>query len=76
VRKNFYNYLKSLTNTTVLIFSHIVDEAEKISDRVVFLNRGRIIENDKPNILKDKHGMVYLLQVEPSNNVDAEEVEK
>jgi ABC-type multidrug transport system ATPase subunit len=37
-RKNLYTYLKTLKNTSTLIITHRIDEAEKICDKIAIMN--------------------------------------
>jgi ABC-type multidrug transport system ATPase subunit len=65
-RKNLYSYLKQLKNTSTLIITHRIDEAEKICDKIAIMCDGLILDCDDPKNLKEKHGQVYILQVEPT----------
>ena len=67
-RKNLYSYLKSLKDTATLIITHHIDEAEKICDRIAIMHRGKFLELDTPTNLKEKHGTVFILQIEPAKN--------
>ncbi len=67
-RKNLYTYLKTLKDTATLIVTHYIDEAEKICDKIAIMHRGKFLELDTPNNLKEKHGTVFILQVEPAAN--------
>lgn len=49
------NYLKA-NNTTLLITTHYMEEAEKLCDRVAIMDSGRIITIDSPANLMSKHG--------------------
>ena len=51
-RKNLYTYLRSLSNTAILLITHKPDEAEKVCDKVAFMHAGRFFEMDSPNRLK------------------------
>lgn len=42
------------TDHTILFSTHILSEAEQICDRVIILNRGRIIAEDTPSHLRDR----------------------
>jgi ABC-type multidrug transport system ATPase subunit len=64
-RKNLYTYLKTLKDTSSLIITHRIDEAEKICDKIAIMNLGEFIDIDDPIGLKDKYGTVFILQVEP-----------
>jgi ABC-2 type transport system ATP-binding protein len=64
-RKNLYTYLRSLEGTSCLHVTHRIDEAEKICDKIAIMSDGSFIDFDDPIGLKDKHGTVFILQVEP-----------
>jgi ABC-type multidrug transport system ATPase subunit len=59
-RKNLYTYLRTLKKTSVILITHRIDEAEKISDRVAIMSRGRFLDIDSPARLKEKHGNLFL----------------
>lgn len=65
------NLIKEIGKTkTVLMSTHIMQEVEAICDRVIIINHGKIVADDKTsnlkNILKDQHIVV----VEFKENVD------
>ena len=64
-RKNLYSYLKLLRETSILIMTHRIDEAEKICDKIAIMCDGLFLDCDDPKNLKEKHGQVFILQVEP-----------
>ena len=43
---------KICTNKTVLLSTHIMQEAEAVCDRIIILNRGKIIADDTPSNIK------------------------
>jgi len=49
--------------TTVFLTTHDMFEADKLSDRVAFIDRGKIVAMDKPAILKQQYGK-RLIKVE------------
>jgi len=55
--------------TTVFLTTHYIEEAERLCDRIAFLNRGKIIKIDTINNLinesKDKH----IIEVVIDNNI-------
>ncbi len=65
-RKNLYSYLKRLRFTSTLLITHRIDEAEKICDKIAIMADGLFLDCDDPKNLKEKHGQVYILQVEPT----------
>lgn len=54
--------------TTVFLTTHDMVEADKLSDRVAFVNKGKIVALDKPSSLKQKYGKRALkVEVETAN---------
>lgn len=49
------NHLKS-RNTTLILTTHYMEEAERLCDRVAIMNSGKIITIDTPSRLKDIYG--------------------
>ncbi|HJM68977.1 MAG TPA: ABC transporter ATP-binding protein [Candidatus Babeliales bacterium] len=41
---------------TVILTTHYLDEAELLSDRICFLDKGKLLFVDTPQALKEKHG--------------------
>jgi ABC-2 type transport system ATP-binding protein len=62
--------------TTVFLTTHDMVEADKLSDRVAFLNQGKIVAFDKPARLKQRFGMRALkIEVElPGGGTEEREV--
>ncbi len=54
--------LKERHNTTIILTTHYMEEADSLADRIGIINRGRIIELDTPEALKKKVGqdLVFL----------------
>ena len=77
-RKNLYSYLKNLTQTSTLLITHRIDEAEKICDKIAIMANGIFLDIDRPTTLKEKYGIVYVLQVEPTggNSLALENVDR
>ena len=48
---------------TILLTTHYMDEAQQLSDRVLIMDRGRIILSGPPNDLVEAHLERYVLQV-------------
>lgn len=57
-RQMVWKKLKDLkaNDTTLLLTTHYMEEAEKLCDRVAIMDMGRIIAIDKPQRLMDLHG--------------------
>ena len=53
-------------NKTVLFSSHILQEVEAICDRVIIINKGEIVADDKLSNLqkgnRDKHVVIFILR--------------
>jgi ABC-2 type transport system ATP-binding protein len=47
--------------TTVFLTTHDMVEADKLSDRVAFINKGRIVALDTPHALKQQYGKRALI---------------
>ncbi|OGR73160.1 MAG: hypothetical protein A2089_12515 [Elusimicrobia bacterium GWD2_63_28] len=54
--------LKERHNTTIILTTHYMEEADSLADRIAIINQGRIIELDTPEALKRKVGqdLVFL----------------
>jgi len=48
------NYLKSV-NTTLILTTHYMEEAEKLCDRVAIMDSGKIVTTDSPSRLMEIH---------------------
>lgn len=60
--------------TTVFLTTHRMEEADKLCDRIAFLNQGSIVEIGRPQDLKQKHSN-HRIQVKFKNNVKTFEFE-
>jgi ABC-2 type transport system ATP-binding protein len=59
------DYVASLKGqVTVVLTTHDMEEAEKLSDRVCIIDRGKILELDTVDAIKDKLGEGDLLEIE------------
>jgi ABC-2 type transport system ATP-binding protein len=64
-RKAVWNHIRELKaahNTTVILTTHYMEEADSLADRIGIINKGRIIELGTPDALKKKvgHDLVFL----------------
>jgi ABC-2 type transport system ATP-binding protein len=65
--------IKSLgQNKTVLFSSHILQEVEAICDRVIIINRGQMVANDKLSNLRNQSQKSNLLKVTFKEPLEAE----
>jgi ABC-2 type transport system ATP-binding protein len=59
------DYIKSLTGTaTVILTTHDMEEAEKLSDRVCIIDHGRLLVMDTVEAIKSRLGEGDLIEVE------------
>jgi len=74
-RRNFWTMIEGIKkeNTTILLTTHYMDEAEELCDRVAIVDQGRIIEIDTPDNLIDKHftGQLVRLPLQDGNGKTA-----
>jgi ABC-2 type transport system ATP-binding protein len=62
------DYVKSLrTDTTVVLTTHDMDEADRLSDRVAIIDHGELLELDTPDALKARVGAGDVLGIRLSN---------
>ncbi|WP_455381289.1 AAA family ATPase, partial [Salinispira pacifica] len=56
-RRNFWELVRRIKseNTTVVLTTHYMEEAETLCDRIAIMDHGRILENDAPAQLLRKH---------------------
>jgi ABC-type multidrug transport system ATPase subunit len=52
------------------MITHRVDEAEKVSDRIIIMNNGSFLEQGPPDELKETYGIVYLFRLELNSTQD------
>lgn len=57
----------SLEGTTILLTTHLMEEADQLCERVAFIVDGRIVANDTPRSLKLSHGQRALVVTLESN---------
>ncbi|MCF8335835.1 MAG: ATP-binding cassette domain-containing protein [Bacteroidales bacterium] len=58
-RNHLWDYIRNMNRekqVTIILTTHYMDEAEKLSDRVAIIDRGRIIALDTPSALKERVG--------------------
>ncbi len=57
-RRHIWEYIKKLNGegVTVLLTTHYMEEADALADRVMIMDRGKIVAEGKPSALKDSIG--------------------
>jgi len=70
------DYIRQLARKkTILLTTHDMEEADRLSDRVAIIDRGRILVMDTPSGLKEKSGFGDVLQIR-LNDLQGEKVDK
>ena len=57
-------------NVTVVLTTHYMEEAQRLSDRVAFLKEGRIIANDRPQNLIAQCGLRKVIELSTAGKID------
>ena len=58
-------------NKTILFSSHILQEVEAICDRVVIINKGKLVADDRLSVLRSQSAGNHIVKVEFKETVDA-----
>jgi ABC-2 type transport system ATP-binding protein len=68
-RRNFWALIERIKkeNTTVVLTTHYMDEAELLCDEIAIMDHGHILELDTPGRLLQKHFHGVLIQIPHSN---------
>ena len=75
-RRVLWNYIRSMRDDegkTVILTTHIMDEADQLSDRIAIIDHGKLIRLDTPEKLKKKIGegdVVDIILSDPLRNED------
>ena len=58
IRRKLWGLIKRIQQegTTILLTTHYIEEAEFLADRVIFLDKGRIVAEGTPNALMNRIG--------------------
>ena len=64
-RRNLLNYIKKQVKhgLTVFFTTHIMEEVDYLCDQICIINKGKIIEFDTPQILKQKYGSTKKIEI-------------
>lgn len=69
--KEVRNLIKNLgEERTVMLSTHILSEAQQICDRVIIINKGRIVAEDAPENLQDRLSSVRTVHVRVTDQID------
>ena len=61
---------------TVMLSTHIMQEVEAICDRVIIINKGKIVANEKAENLSSLLGSKNVIQIEFEKAIDEKELQK
>ena len=71
------NLIKELGKEKTIIFStHIMQEVQAVCDRVIIINKGKLVADDKPENLQNLLSNEILIEVEFENSVNENELNK
>jgi ABC-2 type transport system ATP-binding protein len=64
-RRNLLNYIKKQVKggLTVFFTTHIMEEVDYLCDKICIINKGKIIEFDTPQLLKQKYGSTKKIDI-------------
>jgi ABC-2 type transport system ATP-binding protein len=63
-------YVRSLANTTVILTTHDMDEADRMADRVAIIDHGQLLVLDTPDNLKSRVGPGDVLEIRVGEGQD------
>ena len=76
-RRVLWNYIRSLRDKygkTVILTTHLMDEADRLSDRVAIIDHGQLLKLDTPKNLKKEVGDGDIIEITLSDQKNNEEV--
>ncbi|MGC9109822.1 MAG: ABC transporter ATP-binding protein [Caldimicrobium sp.] len=73
IRRKIWSFIKSIQakGTTILLTTHYMEEAETLSDRVAFINKGEIVAIDTPSNFIKKLGN-YAIDIFSDNGINTQ----
>jgi ABC-type multidrug transport system ATPase subunit len=72
-RRSLFSMLKNLQNSSLILTTHRMDEAESLCDNIVIMINGRFVVMGSPGYLKDQYGTGYIINLRPivpENQID------
>ena len=71
-RRILWDYINSEKEkgNTIILTTHLMDEADTLSDRVAILNNGKLLKLDTPDNLKSSIGTGDILEIKLKNNIE------
>lgn len=71
------NLIKELGKEKTIIFStHIMQEVQAVCDRVIIINKGKLVADDKPDNLQNLLSNEVLIEVEFEKNIQLDELQQ
>ncbi|GAB4310067.1 MAG: ATP-binding cassette domain-containing protein [Methanobacteriaceae archaeon] len=64
---NYILYLRNEEGKTVILTTHLMDEADRLSDRIAIIDHGRLLKLDTPDNLKKEIGEGDIVDMKISN---------
>lgn len=70
LRHSLYSFLKKLNNTgiTIILTTHYIEEAEKLCDRIIIINYGKIVIDDSKEKIINSFNKEIFLEFTFNNN--------
>ncbi|AUB55978.1 ABC transporter ATP-binding protein [Methanobacterium subterraneum] len=76
-RRVLWHYIRSLRDDegkTVILTTHLMDEADRLSDRIAIIDHGKLLRLDTPSNLKKEIGEGDVVEMKLSNPASNQEV--
>ena len=73
-RRSLFKMLKNLDESSMILTTHRMDEAESLCDNIVIMINGRFVVYGSPGHLKDKYGLGYIVKlrfIEEKQHIEA-----
>jgi len=64
-RRSLFKMLKNLQDSSLVLTTHRMDEAESLCDNIAIMVNGRFVVYGSPGHLKDQYGQGYLVTMKP-----------
>jgi ABC-type multidrug transport system ATPase subunit len=64
-RRSLFSMLKNLNDSSLILTTHRMDEAESLCDNIVIMINGRFVVMGSPGYLKDQYGTGYIINLRP-----------
>lgn len=77
-RRDLWNLIDLIRDkgTTIFLTTHYLDEAEKLSNDVAIMHRGKMIAEGSPEELVEKHGKATIIVLEGAGNAGLAKLQK